>query len=133
MVDGLVLTCLAGGLVDQPDLDGVVNKPVFAVDDPDDHGCVLLGGEVAWVSLCLSCWSEQVELGEGLPGLWHGDDVDEGDNDNDDGEDKDDGERLVYSVLLVWDGQVQLDDESLLWIGFSPAVYPKQSDAKDEE
>ena len=72
VVDGFVFSCLgsgAGGLIDEPDFDGVVDGAVFVIGDADGDGCGLVDGEVAGVGFCFSGGSEEVEFGELFPGF----------------------------------------------------------------
>ncbi len=80
MVDGLIFSGLgvgAGGLVDEPDFDGVIDDLVFVVGKPDGDSCGLVDGEVSGVGFCFAGGSEEVQFGELFPGFWYGDDVDE--------------------------------------------------------
>jgi len=74
----LIFSCLVigGGLIDEPDFDGVVDVAVFVVGDADGDGGGLVDGEVVWVSFGFAGGSEEVEFGECFPGFRHGDDVD---------------------------------------------------------
>ena len=116
-VDGLVRQCCgdgahvvhvvvrgvvsaAGGLVDEPDFDGVVHDPLFMVRQSNLYGGGLIDGEVVGIGFCFTGRSKEVQFGEGLPCFWCHDDVDERGDHKDDGDGKDDGEYLVEFVAV---------------------------------
>ncbi len=68
VVDGLVVG--VGGLVDQPDFDGVVDGALFVVCDADDDRCGFIGGKVMGVVFCFAGGSQEVEFSEFLPVFW---------------------------------------------------------------
>ncbi len=130
MVDGLIID---GGLIDEPDFDSVVDGALFMVGDADDEGCSLVAGEVPRVVFCFAVWPEEVEFGEGLPGFWDGDDIDERSDDDDDKNSKEDGEGAVDSVFLSGEYDFLRKDEAFLRVYLFPSVDADQADAKDEE
>ena len=130
VIGGFVVHC---GLIDQPDFNGVVHEAGFVVGDTDDHCCVFVEGEVLGIVCRFSRWSEEVELGEGLPGFRHGDHIGEGSDDDKDGDDEDGGEGTVDWLLLFREAESLGEGEAFLRVGFSPAVDAVESDGEDEE
>jgi len=68
MEDGFVIG--VGGLVDQPDFDGVVDEALFVVGDADDDRCGFIGGKVMGIVFCFAGGSQEVEFSEFLPVFW---------------------------------------------------------------
>lgn len=122
-----------GCLIDEPDLDGVVDRAVFVVDDADDHGSVFLDSEVPWVSFCFPGGSEEVEFSEFLPGFGEDDNIDKRRDDDKDDDYKNDGEGSVDFVFLFREPHRKRDDESFLWICLLPSIDTIESDADNED
>ena len=101
-VPHLVIHCLivGGGLIDEPDFDGIIDNLVLVIGDADGDGCGLIDGEVSWVSFCFASWSQEVEFGECFSGFWHGDDINKRRDNDEDGDDKNNSEGTIDFVFL---------------------------------